>query len=332
MRILYLAPDYDIPSWGNGLLYHHVRLLREAGFDARLLHEKEPFRMSWIDMDLPIEYRRSGWRGKRFQPKPEDLLVVPEVQAHSDEVAAFSCRKVVFVQGGFLILNAFERAIDYRELGFEAALAVMPHIRDIVSRHFGLEPAVVPPFVADYFFVPEGTLGQTREKRILLAGKPIYREAGYVDFDVAHKVLSRAVERRAEWELVELAGLSHRDTAALMQRSALLINLNILESFNAIVPEAMAAGCPVFCFEAYGGRDFLRSGENAMVWPNNYVYPLLDEACGLIENYDERTADLDGLRRRGWETAKSFSQGRTADALIRFFRDLEREKEMGKTA
>jgi len=332
LRIFYLAPDYDIPSWGNGLLYHHVRLLREAGFDARLLHERAPFQMSWIDMDLPIEYRRSGWRGKRFELAPDDVLVVPEVQAHSEEVAELDCRKVVFVQGGFLILNAFEQAIDYRELGFEAAMAVMPHIRDIVASHFGLEPAVVSPFVADYFCIPEEKLDEPREKRILLAGKPIYREVGYVDFDVAKKILSRAVARRPEWDLVELAGMSHRETAELMQRSALLINVNILESFNAIVPEAMAAGCPVYCFEAYGGRDFLRNGENAMVWPNNYVYPLLDEVCGLIEDYEGRQEGLNGLRRRGWETAKSFSEQRAAEALTGFFSALERNKEMGKTA
>ena len=68
-----------------------------------------------------------------------------------------------------------------------------------------------------------------------------------------------------------MRGLTHVQTAEMMKRSALLLNLSALESFNALVPEALAAGCIAFCYEAYGGRDYLRPGENAFVWPNNYV-------------------------------------------------------------
>jgi glycosyltransferase involved in cell wall biosynthesis len=321
-RIYYLAPDYDLPSWGIGLLYHHVRLLRALGFDAFVLHEKAPFRLSWLNVDVPIRYLDAGFLRAGFRPDPADILVVPEVRANSSVAASLPCRRAVFVQGGFLILNPFDRAMDYRDLGFEAAIAVLPHIRDIVAKHFGLSPAVVPPFVAPYFYVKTEELDAPRRRRILLAGKVDYRKAGYLDFDIARKVLERLVAGQPEWELTELAGLEHEEAAEMMKTSALLVNVNILESFNAIVPEAMAAGCVVFCYEAYGGRDFLRADSNAFVWPNNYVYPLLDRLCEVIETYDDRQQELAAMRRAAFETASQFSESRTSESLAAFFTPL----------
>ncbi len=316
-RIYYLAPDDDRPSWGTGLLYHHVRLLREIGFDACVLHRRKGFRMSWLDTTPEIRYLDA-----RFRPDPSDLLVVPEVLAHFDKVYAFACRRIVFVQGSFLIQTGFDQAVDYRELGYDAAMAVLPHVCEIVGRHCGLTPKLVPPFIAPYFFADDNELMRPRRRRILLVGKPEYRQAGYLDYDIATKILGRLLQSRPEWSLVELTGQTHRETAKTMKDSALLLNLNTLEAFNTTVPEAMAAGCLAICYEAYGGQDFLRPGENAFVWPNNHVYPLLDHLCGLIDRYDQEADQLVAMRRAAIATARSFQEAQTAQALREFFEPL----------
>ena len=302
-RIFYLAPDDDRPSWGAGLLYHHVCLLREVGFRAFVLHRQEGFHLSWLDARPEIRYLNAD-----FRPDPGDFLVVPEVLAHVDEVRAIPCRRVVFVQGSFLIQEGFKQAVDYAELGFEAAMAVLPHVCEIVGRHCGLKPALVPPSIAPYFFADEVELNRQRERRILLVGKPEYRQAGYLDYDIANKILGRYLRTRADWNLVELSGFSHRETATIMKESALLLNLNTLEAFNTTVPEAMAAGCVVVCYEAYGGRDFLRPNENAYVWPNNHIYPLLERLCDLLDEYDAGSEEPAAVRRAAYATARDFQE------------------------
>ena len=316
-QIYYLAPEDDRPSWGNGLLYHHVRLLREMGFSAFVLHRRKGFRLSWFETRVEVRYLDVG-----FRPNRSDLVVVPEVQAHLDDVHAIPCRRIVFVQGSFLILNGFEQAVNYRELGYVAAMAILPHVCDIVRRHCGLTPTLVPPFIAPYFFADNEEISYQRHRRILLVGKPEYRHAGYFDYDIASKILGRHLRTRPEWRLLELAGYSHRQTANLMKESALLLNLNTLEAFNTTVPEAMAAGCVVTCYEAYGGRDFLRTGENAYVWPNNHVYPLLEHLCDLLDHYDERSREVAAIRRAAYATAERFQEARTALALRSFFEPL----------
>lgn len=320
-KIYYLVADYDVPSWGIGLLYHHVRLLREAGFEAFVLHERAPFRLSWLDLEAPIRYRDDP----AFRPTPSDVLVVPEVLASSARELPYPCRRVVFVQGTFLILSEVDAAFDYRELGYEAALAVLPHSKQIVATHFGLEPMLVPPFIAPYFFSDEESLDRGRQLKVLLVGKPEYLQAGYLDREIVEKLLARHFERLAEsrggdkWETEVLAGLGHRETARLMQQAQFLVNLNTLEAFNTTVPEAMAAGCVTFCYEAFGGRDFLRAGENAFVFPNNHAYPLVEKIIEMTADFPNRGAELATMRRRALRTAGRYREEATARALREFF-------------
>ena len=81
----------------------------------------------------------------------------------------------------------------------------------------------------------------------------------------------------------------------------------------------MAAGCVVLCYEAFGGRDFLRDGENANVFPNHYVFPLVDRLFALMDRFECGGSELAVMRHRGYESALEFTAERTERALLRFF-------------
>jgi glycosyltransferase involved in cell wall biosynthesis len=106
-----------------------------------------------------------------------------------------------------------------------------------------------------------------------------------------------------------------------MKTSRFLVNVNSHEAFNTTVPEAMAAGCIPLCYEAVGGCDFLRDGENAVVFANQAVYALVERLCDLIDHGDEQAAWLDSLRAGGERTAAAFQPAATARALAGFFAD-----------
>jgi len=308
-RIFYLVPDFVRPSWGIALLYHHVRILRAHGFEAFILHRKTGFHLDWIEDRPPICYLEKG--GPDIGR--DDVLVIPEVLAA--EAAAFDCRRVVFVQGAFLILKAFDRPLSYRELGFEAAMAILPHVQQILERHFDISARVVPPFIAEYFF----TRSRTRRRRILLYPKKGYQDIGYVDFEILRKLLEPMLDRHSGWETVEVHNLPHREVARLAAESAFAVNLNCLEAFNTTVPEAMAAGCIPVCYQAFGGRDFLVDGVNAFVFPNNEVFRLAETLEDLMIHYDEREAELKEIRDAARKTAAVFTEGATTEALLNFF-------------
>jgi glycosyltransferase involved in cell wall biosynthesis len=294
------------------MLYEHVRLLRELGHEACVLHHQAPYRPGWRELEVPVRYLDEPG----FAASPGDVVVVPEVLAASEAARQQPWRRVVFVQGSFLILRGLGGSGDYAAAGYEAAMAVLPHVAHVVERHFGLPAEVVPPFIAPYFSEP---VPRPRLKRVLLAVKDGYRLAGVPDGEIAGALLAREIARRPEWSLVLLTGRTHREVAELMKTSTFLVNVHSHEAFNTTVPEAMAAGCIPVCYQACGGRDFLRDGENAIVFANQEVYALVERVCDLIDRFEEHQPFLARLREGGQETAASFRPEATAQALARFF-------------
>ncbi len=313
--IFYLVADHSAPSWGTGMLYEHVRLLGELGRKACILHHQSPYRPDWRELDVPVRYLDQPG----FAPAATDVVVVPEVLAASEAVPRYPWRRVVFVQGSFLIVGGMRGAVDYAALGYEAAMAVLPHVARIVERHFGLPAAVVPPFTAPYFFAASPL---PRQRRLLLASKEGYRLAGVPDEEIAGALLAKEIARRPEWSWARLAGLTHREVAELMKTSMFLVNVHSHEGFNTTVPEAMAAGCIPICYQAGGGRDFLRDGENAIVFANQEVYALVERACELMDRCEENRELLERLRAGGRSTAERYRPESTARALDRFFSTL----------
>ena len=322
-RIFYYTPDHNVPSWGIGMLYTHVRLLRSSGIPAFVLHDRYPFRPHWLQMNVSREYldRRS------FQPRPRDIVVIPEIVADGAHVRAYSkkrflnigCRRVVFVQGSSLIMAGLGSAQNYRELGYEGAIAVMPHIQAILERHFSTSAAVVPPCVAPYFLADRLQISSSHRKRQIV----LVPKMGCEDYEMMASFLRSRLPGLG-WRLIELKDKSHRQVARVMQESAFHLNVNCQESFNATVPEAMAAGCIPICYEAFGGRDFLEDGKNAYVFPNHHIFPLLERTLELVQRYDRMQSQLTAIRRAGWATARRFSERQTMKALLSYFRPMLR--------
>jgi glycosyltransferase involved in cell wall biosynthesis len=294
------------------MLYTHVAILRRRGVEAWIVHHRSPFRLEWLASDAPISYLDRP----AATPGGDDVLVVPDVLAASDAARGFPGERIVFVQGVFTILAGLGGAPDYSALGYERAMAVLPNVREVVERHFGVQATVVPPCITREFFVePERLDAGSRARQILLTTAKVASP----DRDVLTTLVARRVQARPGWSMLDLRGYSHGEVAHLMQTSAFLVNTNVGEAFNTTVPEAMAAGCVVLCYEAFGGRDFLRDGENANVFPNHYVFPLVDRLFALMDKFEGGGSELAVMRHRGYESALEFTAERTERALLRFF-------------
>jgi hypothetical protein len=312
MRVFYYAPDSQARSWGVGMLYCHVRLLRAHGIDAFVLHERPGFRPRWIDIEAPRAYRGRA----SFETHPRDILVVPEVFAAKPDVLRRAGRRIVFVQASSYIAPGLGAAADYRQLGYAGAISVMPHVREIVEKHYGVAAPIIPPCIAPYFFLDRAKRNRTRKRQVVLCPKVACR-----DFPIVRQML-RDRAGALGWRVVELENKSHREVARFMRQAAFHVSVNCHESFNATVPEAMAAGCIPICYEAFGGRDYLRDGANAYVFPTHHAYPLVERTLDLMASYDEMQPELRRVRRGGLETANRYTEARTEKALLGYFRPL----------
>jgi glycosyltransferase involved in cell wall biosynthesis len=141
------------------------------------------------------------------------------------------------------------------------------------------------------------------------------------DYSIVAGILASRLPKLG-WRLVELKDKTHRQVARTMQDSAFHVSVNCQESFNATVPEAMAAGCVPICYEAFGGQDFLEDGKNAHVFPNHHIYPLLERTLDLVHRYDRIQPELMKMRRAAHATVARFTEKQTAKALLAYFRTL----------
>jgi hypothetical protein len=296
------------------MIYTHVRLLCANGIEAAVLHNQPGFRPNWMNSDAPRLYRLD----KSFRVTRDDLLVVPEVHAAEPDALNLARRRVVFVQASSYIAPGLGSAKGYSQLGYQGAIAIMPHVREIVQRHYGLEAPVIPPCVAPYFFEDESRRVTVRKRLVALCPKAWCR-----DFPIVRQMLhSRA--RAIGWRLVELQDKPHRHVARIFKQAAIHVNVNCQESFNATVPEAMAAGCIPICYEAFGGKDYLRDGENAYVFPTHHAYPLVEHTLELMGSWDTKQRALAGIRSGGRATARRYTEAMTEKALVAYFRPLSR--------
>lgn len=326
MRIWYLVPEYCEPSWGVGMLYGHVDLLRRDGRDAVVVHGRADFRPSWIELGVPVV----GEDG--FRPAADDVVVVPEVLIDDPRVGCGG-RRVLFVQNVFSLLERLDAAVTTRARGFIRAMAVLPHVERAIRGFADLPCDVVPPYIAPYFAASEASLVDPRPPRVVIHAKSYIQELPalrrILELAVAGElpgmVRGRSLEQLARWHVAELRGLTHREAADELRRACLFVNLNCWEAFNTTVPEAMAAGAVPVCYEAYGGRDFLRDGDNAFVFPNNSLLPLVERLVDLMAAPEpERESRLVAVRQRAWDTASRYTPEATAAALRSFFQGMDR--------
>lgn len=310
-----------MPSWGVGLIYGHVDLLRSLGVEAFVLHESADFVPSWLPSAQ--ETSRLGLRDRAFGFRSDDVLVVPEVDALKLPEMNFPGDAWLFVQGSLPMLQSVPNASALAPLGYRGALVTMPHLERLVERFYGLTTHRVPPFVSELFF--EANSGAPRERTVLLHVKEAIDALGLPDRRTIEQFWP---ERAAQgWRLERLRGLSQAEVAERFRRASLFVNLNLVEGFNATVAEAMASGCPCLTYDAVCGRDYLvGAGErqNAFVFGNGDVVALAEELFGLMASWQtpQTEAKIEAIAAHGRRSMEPYRIEATRAELEQLLRLL----------
>ncbi len=319
MRIYYLVPDRDVPSWGLAMFYYHVELLNKNGLEAFIVKENSLKAPRWLNIDVPFEsIKQFG-----INVRTSDYLIVPEVMVNFTGLKKINCNKIVFIQAPGYIWENMPKGEDHISLGFTHAWIIMPHLIKIVEQHIKLPYTLIPPFVAPYFFLND--LSTKRKRQIA-----IYPKYQQIDNSIVKYLLTRYLDKynkpgikdlfkNENWEIVELKNLTHKEVAAKMQKSAFFVSLNTFEALNTSIVEAMAAGCVVFCYEGFGPREYLKDKVNAFAFHNNEAYKLVETLCEQIDDYKKNEEALKVMQQNAFKTAKEYSKEKTEKALLSFF-------------
>ena len=247
VRLFYYCGENPQPTGGNKIVYRHVDLLAQAGFDAWVYHPTDHFAYSGL-VDQPRIVGPSTIVARRC-----DLFVLPEDAGPGMAVFASGMRKLIFNQNSYYTF-----------------------------RHFGLDPQVLPPYccsdVIGALVVSEDNRRYLQyafpnlkcERLILSLNFDLFRfvpwgekrrQIAYMtrknEDDVAQVVKILASRARLSgWHLVPIQGLSEREVARVMGESRLFLAFGHPEGLSLSNLEALACGCRIIGYSGRAGREY----------------------------------------------------------------------------
>ncbi|MBF0195325.1 MAG: hypothetical protein HQL71_12255, partial [Magnetococcales bacterium] len=101
-RIRFICHDNPKPSGGIKVLYQHVEILCQNGFDAAILHFNPNINLGWLNSSAPVIDA-----SKNLQLAANDWILIPEDDIQAlESFSKIPCNRIIFCQGHFNIFKA----------------------------------------------------------------------------------------------------------------------------------------------------------------------------------------------------------------------------------
>jgi len=292
-RRAYVVGAY-LPNGGTHMAYHLGRILqRDFGIPAiavRVADETPAHGIHAYDVAMPQVSIGEMERDVRA----DDILVAnPSFSSHQ-----FGWRlpgfKLSYVQD-FKTFALLDR-------GFDHYVAVSDFVRDFLRTVYTLDVRVIPPFI-DLEHMPAAPEWSQRPAALVLP----YRKGIPETWELSWQRLRAAVAQRAPHirfaEPLAATGIAQRDLFAQIAQVRYFLTLSAAEGFGLVPLEAMALGATVIGYDGFGGRHYMRNGENCFVEP----YPKIERVADVLIAAVDDPASGEKVAQRGRETAMAYT-------------------------
>lgn len=294
-KCYFFCPDFNKPSGGVGLLYDHVRILNELGFNAVVLHQKPGFKIDWLAEraeGVPIEYLQDG----KLNLNMQDFFFIPEGFPNVMQMLQeqnVPAKKIVFCQNWYYILNALQPGQTWQSLGIGDCLSVsQSQTRYIQAIMPGMRcKNVVGSINPDVFFPPASDL----DKKPIVTFYPS-RDGGTKSANVIKTFY--LLFPHFKWiQFRQLGGLSTEDYAAALRESAFYVHFDEYSSWGTAPIEAWRSRTLVAGWDGFGGVEYMRpvvvnkaanpalSQGNMWLAPNGDIIKLALQIGNMIETW-----------------------------------------------
>lgn len=239
-RIFFFVMDTKgnaIASIAN--IYEHARLLREMGYDAQILHEKNDYTpMGSALGEIYTEIPHVSIESQQLKVNTQDFIIIPEIFANvMEQTAKLPSKKIVFLQSYDYILEMLMPAKNWSDYGIRDVITTTEqqkkYVESLMSGRVNAE--VIPVSIPDYFKPSDKPKKpiiavSTRDQRDLVK---IYK-AFYLKYPHLKWVSFR-----------DMKGLPREVFAKSLAESCLAIWVDKSSSFGTFPVEAMKSDVPV---------------------------------------------------------------------------------------
>jgi len=234
------------PTAGVATIYEHVKKLRELGYNAQILHDKNDYKLREDEEGMGI----AEWLGEDYANLPHvsiesqklqvgvsDFVIIPEAFAGIiKQTTNFPCKRIVFLQSYEYIFEMLEIGEGWEQFGITDVITTNKNLSDYANSVFrGLRTDIVPVGIPEYFQnndkpkIPTVAM-VSRDKRELL------------------KIVKIFYQRYPHYRFItfrDMSGLPRKTFASELSKSFLGVWIDEMSSFGTFPIECMKTNTPV---------------------------------------------------------------------------------------
>ena len=234
------------PIAGVATIYEHVKVLRELGFNAIILHDKNDYKLRGDENGMGI----AEWLGEEYanlphvsiesqelQVGPADFVIIPEAFASiMKQTATFPCKRIVFLQSYEYIFEMLEIGENWNSFGINEVITTSENLKNYVGSIFrNMITEVIPIGIPSYFKenekpkIPTVAISARDKREILKIVKIFFQKYPHYQF----------ISFR------DMSGLPREEFANELSKSFLGVWVDELSSFGTFPIESMKCNTPV---------------------------------------------------------------------------------------
>jgi len=234
------------PTAGVATIYEHVKILRELGFNAHILHDKNDYKLRGDEEGMGI----AEWLGEEYaelphisiesqtlQVGPQDFVIIPEAFASiMKQTVNFPCKRIVFLQSYEYIFEMLEIGENWNGFGINEVITTNENLKKYVESVFrNLVTEIIPVSIPKYFKnsdkpkIPTVAISARDKREILKIVKVFFQKYPHYRFITFR----------------DMSGIPRKEFAKTLSESFLGVWVDELSSFGTFPLEAMKSKTPV---------------------------------------------------------------------------------------
>ena len=226
------------PVAGVANIYEHVKILRELGYNASILHEKNDYTpVNWLGQEY-VDIPHISAESKDLKIGPEDFIIIPEIYANvMEQLSKLPGVRIVLCQSYDYILEMLLPGKSWRDFGITRCITTSEKQKEYINHLFSntIDVKVVPVSIPDYFKPTDKDKKpiisvMTRDQRDLVK---IFKT-----FYLRHPHLKWVTFR-------DMRGLPREIFASELSQSCLAVWVDDVAGFGTFPLEAMKSNVPV---------------------------------------------------------------------------------------
>lgn len=302
------CPDSQIPHGGNRMLYRHVDVLVQAGYNAFAVHQDLLFRYSWFENTTQVTCLRDR------NVKPDDIVVIPETCGPWAHQIKTKNRRVIYNQNCYQTFCGDVEGkiiqVAYRHPSVIAVLTVSEDSTNYLRYAFpGLTIQRIYLGIDSRLFFP-------RNRTRTIAYMP-RKNGGHAKQVIA--ILNHR-QRMNGYLFVKIDGCSEKEVAKILGCARIFLSLSELEGCPLPPMEAMASGCLVVGYHGGGGREYMGSDRVFSIESGDIV-----EFCKAIEMaaelWDHQALEAERMTDRARHyVLDTYSMERERGSILQFWK------------